>query len=84
LVPLALDFFCLGLLKFQFALVVFDFSVQVLDFPVFILLDQLEFVLSCLQLAFVLGFFALPALELALEKFKLVLEVVHVDFHLVF
>ena len=56
---------------------------QLLDLAILALLDQLQFVLAGLELPLHLRLVLLPFLHLRLEQLNLILEVVHVDLHLV-
>ena len=61
-----------------------QFSLQILDFPIFTALNKREFVTGCLDLPEQFRLLFIPCLDLGLEYFNLVLEVVHVDFHFMF
>ena len=78
---LLLRFFSPGELSLEFGLYVGEFAAQVLDLSVLVLLYQLHFVLSCLDLPRHLCLVLFPVLHLGLEQLNLIFKVVHVDFH---
>lgn len=60
-----------------------NLPVKLFDFPLLRVFHERQFVLGRLQLSLHLRFLLIPAGDLRLERFYLVLQVVHVDFHLV-
>ena len=75
---------CLLQLHLKLAARISQFSLQVLDLSIFAAFDQCEFVSGSLDLPEQLRLLFVPRLNLRLEYFNLVLQIVHMDLHFMF